>query len=214
MRLFGLAILLLIVSSPLKCYGGGAEDFQLWMFQTGSKPLSDKWSLQVEADERWEENASKLFFYYIHIGTQYRPCDAWSITPVFRHVWKKEMGEWVEENRALIDYRRYWSCGGIDFVVRNRFEYTFRDKDFYFRFRFQTYFPYKLGGRDFDPFVYNEVFFLNGANIVQNRFQVGFQTPFSNDCIRSTIAYMFRLKKSGVTWNGFNNLVTGIFFDF
>ncbi|MEX1012100.1 MAG: DUF2490 domain-containing protein [Waddliaceae bacterium] len=189
-------LLLIIVAHELS-----ARDFQFWSLAIAEMPLACDWKMETHIGARFENDASRLYFYYGEILFIKELPGKWEIVPGYRLPYRKqENGDWMEDPTALFAIIKKHQVFGLNCLHRSRSEYRMHSKQWVFRQRFQCDLPFKLP-HSFKPYFYEEVYFQRNAGFKQNRFFIGVKKEIF-DSGQISIGYLDREVKSQRRWNG------------
>lgn len=161
--------------------------FGIWLDQGLSAGLWTDKSLEVEFHERFDENASQLYEYFVQAGMAFRPLPWLMVLPSYRYQ-RFPPAATAYENRILMNITVGRPQGSWRPNLRTLIEGRFPDNRVASaRLRFRPGIDYVLPFRTPRPFVLvvNNEFFLvpwanpyaNGGDFTQNRFQVGVRIP-------------------------------------
>lgn len=164
------------------------KQFGLWLDQGISYPFSSNKSLETEFHERFDENASNFFEYFVQAGVSFRLLPILAITPYYRYQRFPGNPNVEFENRLILNITLSKSSGALRPNLRTLIEGRFPEsRPASARLRFRPGVDYPLPLRStFRPVlvVNDEVFFVPGTNsfsaggaFTQNRFQVGVRLP-------------------------------------
>jgi hypothetical protein len=162
--------------------------FGLWLDQGLSAGLWTDKSLEVEFHERFDENSSQLYEYFVQAGMAFRPLPWLMILPSYRYQ-RYPPAATAYENRILLNITVSKPKGTWRPNLRTLIEGRFPDNRVASaRLRFRPGLDYILPFPSKRPFalVVNNEFFLvpwsnpfanGGSAYTQNRFQAGVRMP-------------------------------------
>lgn len=174
-------------------------DFQLWTYATVQHKLNSCNTITFTASNRRDDNATRSYYNYGEVAWDHNLCDSWSVTLVYRHIYKKRVNShnktwWRPDSNPHIDLTKSWKFCSFKLEDRNEFEYLSQARYWKYRNRITISYPSRL-----TPFISNEFFWKKAQRFDQNRLQCGFSTSLC-DRLKGTIAYMWRSKEISSGW--------------
>lgn len=203
--------ILVAVAFPSKASGAIEEDgdFQLWLFNSVHKKLSEKQSLYLEGELRYGNNASTLYLFYLQARLLYTINERLKFYPGYRQLYFLSVSDrrWEAQYEPFLDIIAIRSIKNWEITDRNRFSYLFfeeRENRWQYRNRLMIKTPWKIGKMQFNPLVFDEVFFREKEDFRENRFGLGGEIPFFKN--RITLLYVIRSRKFQESWRRSNIL--------
>lgn len=179
------------------------EDWQARLHTTLSGKLSDHYTIKVNQETWWTDDASDLTYHHVQTAIG-RPAADWLNTELtYRQKYGKSKGEWLEENRWMIDLTPKAKLGGWTFKDRNRFELRMRDgRSNVHRYRNKLYMypPLSFTEWSIKPYVAEE-FFIDDVDekINQNRVYIGLGSkPVEH--LSTGLYLLWETSRSGDDW--------------
>lgn len=164
----------------------------LWLDQGLSTGLSPNKSLEVEFHERFDEQVSNFFEYFVQGGIAFRLKPWFTVIPIYRYQRFPGNPSIAYENRLQLNLTFSTSRGPWRPILRTLIEGRFPDnRPASARLRFRPGVEYTLPLRMTrrPVLVLNNEFFIvpgnnpfanGGSSFTQNRFQVGVRLPIAN----------------------------------
>jgi Protein of unknown function (DUF2490) len=144
------------------------KQFGLWLDQGLSTPFSSNKSFDVELHERLDENAGRLFEYFVQTGVTFRLLPILSVAPFYRYQRFPGNPSVDYENRVLLNITLSKSKGSLRPNLRTLIEGRFPEgRVASARLRFRPGIEYTLPVRSTTPPVLianNEFFYVPGTN--------------------------------------------------
>ena len=224
-----LAIFLNVLVTPVRAQQSKPEDPEdekqigLWLDQGISAGLSGNKSLEFEAHERFDENASNLLEYFFQAGVAFRPRQWLTLIPIYRYQRFPGNPAITYENRLQFNATLSRSQGPWRYSLRTLVEGRFPDsRDASARLRFRPAIDYTLPFRtalrpvlvlsnEFFVVPWNNPFANGGTSYTQNRFQVGVRLPI-NDVVTVRPYYLLQSLNLPAGWD--TNDIIGISLSF
>ena len=194
-------------------------DFQIWDRVFLEKPITEKWKFLTVIEQRWGDNATKLFFTYIQPQIAYIPAEWVIIAPGYRQVYQRypvASNHWRPQYSPLIDVQFRVGFAGWKIEDRNRVQYRILKGDpshWLYRNRFRITTPDFLQKPKMCFFTDNEVFWYQITGISEDRFSTGFMMHIYGN-IAGDLFYMARFQKLGSEWIHQNILNISLLFAF
>lgn len=177
------------------------NDKQLWLFQSFAFPnKNDKLTFLMEGEERWGDAVTKLFYYHMQYCLKIQLSDVLSIAPGYRKTWAKiqDFALATTANIVLFDIFFVKKDENFTLTNRNRTEYALienTDNLWLFRWRLELMYTKPC----VQPYISDELFFLERNGFAQNRFIVGFKIPITKKNALK-LEYMERIVKIQEKW--------------
>jgi len=96
-------LLLLIILFPSIYFAQVREDFRVWGAMSWGADLSDKWTLQVDQEFRFENNGQNLGRTFSAIGFRYKLSKVIRFQAHYRYIRDKDDRWWGNRNRLMFD---------------------------------------------------------------------------------------------------------------
>ena len=195
LTLFTLAVLCFALSLAARAQQTGPPEdpedekqFGVWFDQGISYPFSSSKSLETEFHERFDENATNFFEYFVQAGVGFRLLPILSVTPYYRYQRFPGNPNLEYENRLILNITLSKSTGALRPNLRTLIEGRYPEsRPASARLRFRPGIEYTLPLRSsWRPVlvINDELFVVPGTNsfsaggtFTQNRFQVGARLP-------------------------------------
>ena len=206
---------LFVISGILFCRPGLSfddGDFQYWNSESASWSLNDDWKIVLEEEFRFGDDGQDFSYQHSDLGFEYSGIADWlSLGLNYRHVFEKNSGKWLEENRPHLNAAVKWELFDCSFSNRGRFEYRNRESGqeaWRYRNKFSLKFPCKFTKFEIQPYIADEVFVdFDQGEFNRNRVYTGFALKLSN-YIKAELFYLLQRSKSGGIWIDYNILGT------
>ncbi len=164
------------------------KQFGVWLDQGISSPFSSNKSFEAEVHERFDENGSNFYEYFVQAGIGFRLLPILAVTSYYRYQRFPGNASLEYENRLILNITLSKSTGSLRPNLRTLVEGRYPEsRPASARLRFRPGIDYTLPLRSaFRPvLVFNDEFFLvpgtnsfaAGGAFTQNRFQVGARLP-------------------------------------
>jgi len=199
----------LLAAANLKAYAYENGDFQIWHTEAQEFELTNKWSMPIEEEWRYGNDAAELYYQHYEAGIAYDINKYFTVTGNYRQVWEGERGKLRPEYRPYIQAIPKLDIWVFKFEDRNRLEYRLFDyKDDILRYRnkVSVKLPLEFHGFEFAPYVANEIFVdINEAIMRKNRFSTGIILNVVKG-LKGEVYYMLQSTKKSGRWTGANIL--------
>ena len=211
--------LLLFLSSVAFAGINEHRDFQLWIFDSISKEISDKNTLFIESEVRFADDASNFHIGYIQALLRHEIRPWLFIVPGYRQLWVRGSNTAPVRTtyNPFIDGVIKLSFEHFVLFDRNRLQYViFEQLENRVVYRNRIYLTtIKTFGRAIArPFISDEVFFVEGLGFEQNRISVGLALAAESDA-SPKLFYMLRHRKDLLrSWEYQNILGLMLFVNF
>lgn len=187
-------------------------DTQIWMNGSVSGKMNRKIEIFGSTEFRLA-NMKKLFFNYSQFNLRYNVNKNITIAPGYRQAYRRidnDKQKWYTLYWPMIDIFLSETSSNWRFIDRNRIEYVMTSKPktkarWGYRNMLTILTPWYFYTRHLTPYIADEVFFIQGSGLSQNRLFGGLQV-FATRNLNSQIAYMWRLLKIKGKWR-YNNVI-------
>lgn len=200
--LITLCTLPLLLSATLN----GENDFQVWVTESMRTPLKEKLFADSLLELRFGNNASELYLFYGQFGLTYQPVPwlEWSL--IYRQTGFRvgDTNDWGTRYVPITDLITFWPRETWKFSARQRFMYFINDNSsrknlWLYRPLFQANLP-KIGTTQLEPYINEELFFLQSRGFVESRSVVGINYLYLENALAS-LYYMLRyIKPAEADW--------------
>lgn len=223
-RLVAVLAVIGLLLAPAAGFSQGDNDFQYWNTESVQGKLTDNLKAYVEAEFRFEDDASDFYYQHTHLELKYKVCDWFEIGPAYRQVWelltstKDEDNDWFAEYRPMLNGTVKWTWADWKFSNRARVSYRMFDvdKDDVWRFRNKLTLksPWKWTALNINPYIADEIFLEeNKDGIFRNRFYVGVGMKFFEH-VKGDLFYLWQTTEKGDDWIDFNVVGTKLKVEF
>ena len=158
-RLLPLLLLPTLLAPAVQAYDDG--DFQTWLTLYATHKVDTNWTIRVEEELYWGDDASDFYYYHTDLGAARKINETLSIGLFYRLIENKKDDIWQHEDRPHLDFVFKNSAGDFNIQNRARFEYRIREDvdDFMrYRHRLQVQYPIKPAGIALTPYCSEELF--------------------------------------------------------
>lgn len=174
-------------------------DFQTWWFNSYHKSVKDKSTFYLEWEVRFGDNSSKLYLGYAQALYKHDFTSHISIAPGYRQQWAKpsSLRLFRPTYNPFIDVIFKFEPPHLIVYDRSRIQYIIsEDRKNLFLYRNRIYVTTKkfFGPLKGQPFISEEVFFVEDIGFEQNRLNFGLSWVLDDD-INPKIFYMVRHRK-------------------
>lgn len=157
------------------------NDVQLWVTEVLDVPLTSRVNFALSNEWRIGHDISELYYFYLQGVPYFSFNEHVKLGPGYRQIWHlREDNRWRLEEQPLFDLIFQTSKGNLEFQLRNRFDYTFREADidfFEYRARARILSQWEAWGCPFSTYLSNEIFVRNIDGFSQDRILVGMVIP-------------------------------------
>lgn len=192
-----------------------SDDWQYWNQLVLTHRFTDRLSLALTSDQRFEDDFSHFYFYSGMIVPTLRLAEGVSVGAGYRREQKEMDEQWMAENRLLLPLTLEWVPRPWVLQWRNQLEYRdleTRDR-WRIRERLQIERPVKVGTLVVTPYASEEVFYdFTVEQRNQNRLVVGLSLPL-RERVNLSVFYLNKAEKNG-DWSTINALGTEVAFEF
>jgi len=157
--------------------GANAQDPEIWGTFKISGKLNDKWTVEVEGEDRYNFDANQSRYFHYDIGALYSINKSFKVGLFYRNIFETK-GD-VVTKIALPHADVNFSNSGFKF--RTRLEYIMKYGDYENKFRlrlrpgYQTHF-----WKNFNPFIQDEIFLSDVDEFSRNRLNIGISIKVGN----------------------------------
>ena len=166
------------------------------------KDWLDSISAAAEAEFRWGDNASKLYYYHGDLGITLNKlfADWFSLGLNYRQVYEIKNDNWTTEYRPHLNGTIKIKCQGWELSNRSRIEYrdTGSYNDWRFRNKITLKFPWKFTQWEICPYIADEIFYdFHVDELNRNRLYSGLNIGklFLLDHIKGDIFFLWQSTK-------------------
>jgi hypothetical protein len=176
------------------------------------KSLTEKWSLLSRSQFALRDDMSEFFFGYADVGIGYKFHPDWRVDGVYRRVWFRPGGDWLTEDRPLINLTWFGKIKAAR--LSNRIRVEFReyqwDKKDDIRFRNETRLELPWELFEIKPYFEEEFFYGRNSEQIEMNWLTGglYYKPAKQ--IKLKIGYRWIYIRLGDEWENRNQLVTGL----
>lgn len=212
-------LLILTLSFLVKGWGqiNKNNDWQIWALGSVGKGFNNNMAVRIDTEYRFGDDASKLYFAYIQGFIEYEPSSFCLVAPGYRQEWiRSSTHSWRKTYNPLVDTTFIFRRSYFFITDRNRVQYQFLKEEtnrWIYRNRFRITFTTEVKGIGIDPFIDNEIFFVEKRGINQNRASIGCLFIF-NELFQSRIFYLLRHLKREGHWTHQNVMNLHLYFAF
>jgi hypothetical protein len=193
------------------CFAFSDGDFQFWNTVGASFDVNKDWSVAVEEQLKFGNDAGHLYYQHTDLGFTYKSFADWiDIGFNYKQVFLEQRdGNWSRENRPHLNITFKGRLGTLDFSDRSRFEY--RDKEYgddLWRYlnKLEVNPPNEFTRFKFRPYVADQVYInMDGSGFEKNRIYVGVTFELSED-IESELYYVWESSKYFGRWQDLSAL--------
>ncbi|GAB4185832.1 MAG: hypothetical protein Tsb0015_03120 [Simkaniaceae bacterium] len=190
------------------------NDFQFWTGENKIKKISDAFSLGLDSEWRFLNDAKKLSYIHEQLSLIYSPFPWIKIIPSYRQVWEKNIhSKWHPSYNPLIDITFLGHRKNLEISDRNRIQYSISSNNpniIIYRNLIKISYIMKKRNFTFIPYISDEFFFPENRGYNQNRLSTGLIIKFL-DLLSCDLLYRRRFfKLSNENWIQQN--ILGIFF--
>lgn len=115
--------ILLLLTLPLIAQSQQREDLRFWASASYSHDLNKKWTIGLDNEARWENNASRLGRYFFEPSIRYNVSDLFRVQLQYRFI--RDFGDrwWGNRNRVTLDAIFRIKQSHWKYIFRTRFQY-------------------------------------------------------------------------------------------
>jgi hypothetical protein len=158
----------------------GNRDFQFWHREIVKCPINQKTKISFDTEWRYGKNASTLFHAFGQIRLDFEAFDWFILSPGFREqrVLRVRTGSWISVHSPLteVTFKLKDKKTGWNWEDRSRIQYDIPDdaeSNLLYTNRLLGISPWKCGTMQFQPKIWDEVFFRQHFGFVENRLAFG-----------------------------------------
>lgn len=115
-----LFVIIGIIVYQTLCYG----EWQYWNNDSVEVSIGDPWSMRIEEEFRFG-NDGTLIQEHTDIGLIYKKANWLELNLNYRHIFRKQRGEWEREARPYVGVGLLWEMAGLEFSDHNSLENRF-----------------------------------------------------------------------------------------
>lgn len=213
MKKITLLITIILMQIGEYSYAFEDGDFQYWNNESVSVKIKKDWKMSLSEEFRFGDNSSEFYYQHSDIGIAYSVLAEWLDLGInYRHIYEKNKGNWLLENRPHFNATFKCSFFDLDFSNRSLFEYRIREKkdDFWrYRNKVTVKLPLKLTRFKIQPYTADEAFFdFDRGRFCRNRVYLGVKIEFFK-IFQGDIYYLLQSSRSG-KWQNYHVLGTSI----
>ncbi len=191
-RIFMRKILFFLFVSHAFCSVNQNNDVQFWPTVSLEKKCSEEISIRSNFEVRIGNDISKAFFVYAEAFLVYRPFQWLYIAPGYRQIFNNQMtpsGKWRPVYSPLADIKFIGIFQGFGVINRNRVHYLLfehQSSKWLYRNRLRFTYQFERNTWKYQPFIDEEVFFIERRGFFQNKASIGVVTfPIQEVSIRT-----------------------------
>ena len=171
------------------------NDFEIWTKATAERCVNYRTHLKAEAEARFGDTASKLYFYYYQVQLDYALSNWVDFSAGYRQFYQRFFpdNEWDTFYAPFTHLKFKLHLKKLEVTNRNLLFYIFSDEapnNWLYRNRTAIIFP-PITRFCLHPLISEEFFILQREGFVQNRIEIGGYFPLRNSGKLSLI-YIFR----------------------
>lgn len=116
-------IIIVLFFLPLLAQAQQREDARFWASASYSHDLNNKWTIGLDNEARWENNASRLGRYFFEPGVRYNVSDLFRVQLQYRFIRDFSDRWWGNRNRVSLDAIFRIKKSQWRILLRTRFQY-------------------------------------------------------------------------------------------
>ncbi len=182
-------------------------DQQLWNTESIEGGLSPGVKVKMEAEFRFGDNVSQLYYNHTDAGLAFKLSDLLSIGLNYRQIYEKKKDLLVEENRPHVNATLKGKWLGIKISDRSRLEYRIlknKDNSWRYRNKLGLDLPVKWSAMEIQPYLADEIFVdFAVSEFNRNRLYAGLKGKITEK-LRTDIFYLWQSSKKNDVWNNIN----------
>lgn len=204
-------IFFLLLFSPLIALVDQDGDTQLWLTINTQQKINDKLKTGLVSEVRIGDDISKPFFVFTQPQLFIRAHKWVEIAPGYRQVFsrfRRGKSSWHPTYSPLFDLSFLFPVKSGELSQRNRVQYLItplNSNKLLYRNRVRFIFPIEITLLQIKPYIDDELFYLEGLGISQNRFTAGILPRFTKN-LSARLYYMLRLLRINREWRSQNIL--------
>ena len=193
------------------CFGFEDGDFQFWQTAVASLDLNQDWTMAVEEQLRFGNDAGHLYYHHTDLGFVYGGLADWiDLGFNFKEIFLEDIhGRWSRENRPHLNITFKGRLGTLDWTDGSRFEYRDREtEEDLWRYvnRLKVKLPWEFTRFKFRPYVADFVFInFEGRAFEQNRIFSGVSFELTRD-MESELYYFWQSARFDDQWQDMSAL--------
>ena len=184
------------------------DDWQLWLEQRWSVPLTKTVKLVGKTEERYQSDMSDFFSQIASVGLSWKALPWLKLEPTYYYQWIEKAGRDTNENRVFLGITPGWSWGRLRVEDRHRivFRHINGRDDWNYRNRPKLSAELGQGWTEAVPYVADEVFYGGRAGEwFRHRLTFGVEKPLTDE-FGVDLYYHLESNKTGSDWNEFHVL--------
>lgn len=145
------------------------DDWQYWNLIQLKGKVAEEWSWRIFTEQWLSEDFSHFFLTNVDTGLTWQPQPLWSLGAFYRYQYVDPAeGDSVAEHRYYPEITFYAPLDRVKISNRVRFEYHETNKTDFWWLRDRLYLsvPVDVKGRQFSPFVTEELFYHTGTGSI------------------------------------------------
>lgn len=168
---------LLILALLLTSLGMNAQDYEIWGTLKISGELNDKWSIEVEGEDRYNFDAENIRYFHYDVGALYSINKFFKAGLFYRDIFIREND--IISRVTVPHGDIIFSNSG--FKVRTRLEFIVKYQEYENKFRLRIRPGYQTKfWKNFNPFIQDEIFLTNINEFARNRLNIGMTIKTGN----------------------------------
>ena len=205
---FFLAIIFILNLSQASWAAYKSGDWQFWHGDTVTGKITENVSAKLNAEWRFGDDMSELFYYHTEGGLLFNITESFSIGTNYRQVYNLSSNKkWTEERMPNVELFNNFTLADQKFANRFRVEYRDRQTSqdsWRFRERLTYQLPFELSV--FKPYLTDEVYYEDEPGEFNKNWAIlGAKFPIMEK-IEGDLFYNYERTKSGDKWISANIL--------
>ncbi len=213
------SLLLLLQAFSLYGFVDQDGDSQLWLTLNFQERINKNYKAGLISEMRIGDDMSRPFFFFMQPQLYIRPHEWVEITPGYRQIfsrYSRNRTSWLPTYSPMLDLSFLFPVRSGELSQRNRIQYLIPSSGknrMLYRNRIRFLFPLELPWLKIRPYTDNEIFYLEGIGLSQNRFSAGI-LPYFTKNQSARLYYMLRLLRINRDWRTHNILGLEYFLTF
>lgn len=202
----GLLLRIMVMAAVLFSTQGMAEvsnpDHKVWISQKFSSRIDKKRTLNLEINQRFDDDASRWEEFYINTGLAFKLNRNWTVEPGYRHV-RDRFGSSEEEteNRLHLAFTWKTSSGRMKYSLRTRYEYRMFESGKTSRRITEKIKIARSVGKSGLLYIADEIDYeLDVSQIRVHEIHVGYEFPMGENTVLN-LYYGHEIKKRNSEWS-------------
>lgn len=208
-RFFCLLAGIFLISSVACSVVSAVSDFEYWNEESIEVSLTDRLSAEIEADFKFNDNASKHYYTSTDLGLTYEFLDWFEGGVGYKQKYELKKAEWKGESRPYILCGIEWKLADWKFKNKARLEYRMKqggDELFRFRDKLTIKSPWKWTQLGINPYVADEIFIQEKDNFYKNRTYAGIGLKLFEH-VEAEIYYLLEIEKEDSGWDKYTDVL-------